>query len=178
MRRIVFLLVAMSPFLVVAQHLKRADKILIQNLQNHIQLLASDELEGRRAGSVGEQKAVDYIIAQYQNSGIQPMGNNGFIQSFPIDEGKRLTQGSFIKVNKQLLQLDSAFFPISNSGTGTIKSMASVSLNEAKQIWFKDVNEVLEENASNPHFDMNEWLVTAAKETKQKGGAALFLHNS
>ena len=178
MRRIVFLLVAMSPFLVVAQHLKRADKILIQNLQNHIQLLASDELEGRRAGSVGEQKAVDYIIAQYQNSGIQPMGNNGFIQSFPIDEGKRLTQGSFIKVNKQLLKLDSAFFPISNSGTGTIKSMASVSLNEAKQIWFKDVNEVLEENASNPHFDMNEWLVTAAKETKQKGGAALFLHNS
>ncbi|MCX6203909.1 MAG: M28 family peptidase [Bacteroidetes bacterium] len=178
MRRIVFLLVAMSPFLVVAQHLKRADKILSQNLQNHIQLLASDELEGRRAGSVGEQKAVDYIIAQYQNSGIQPMGNNGFIQSFPIDEGKRLTQGSFIKVNKQLLQLDSAFFPISNSGTGTIKSMASVSLNEAKQIWFKDVNEVLEENASNPHFDMNEWLVTAAKETKQKGGAALFLHNS
>ncbi len=178
MRRIVFLLVAMSPFLVVAQHLKRADKILIQNLQNHIQLLASDELEGRRAGSIGEQKAVDYIIAQYQNSGIQPMGNNGFIQSFPIDEGKRLTQGSFIKVNKQLLQLDSAFFPISNSGTGTIKSMASVSLNEAKQIWFKDVNEVLEENASNPHFDMNEWLVTAAKETKQKGGAALFLHNS
>ena len=178
MRRIVFLLVAMSPFLVVAQHLKRADKILIQNLQNHIQLLASDELEGRRAGSVGEQKAVDYIIAQYQNSGIQPMGNNGFIQSFPIDEGKRLTQGSFIKVNKQLLQLDSAFFPISNSGTGTIKSMASVSLNEAKQIWFKDVNEVLEENASNPHFDMNEWLVTASKETKQKGGAALFLHNS
>jgi len=178
MRRIVFLLVAMSPFLVVAQHLKRADKILIQNLQNHIQLLASDELEGRRAGSVGEQKAVDYIIAQYQNSGIQPMGNNGFIQSFPIDEGKRLTQGSFIKVNKQLLQLDSAFFPISNSGTGTIKSMASVSLNEAKQIWFKDVNEVLEENASNPHFDLNEWLVTAAKETKQKGGAALFLHNS
>ena len=72
-----------------AQKLSKADKTLIQNLKGHIQYLASDELEGRRAGDMGEQKAVDYIIKQYQELGIQPMGDNGFIQSFPIDEGKR-----------------------------------------------------------------------------------------
>jgi len=171
-------LVALLPIFSNAQYLKRADKLLIQNLENHIKYLASDALEGRRAGSPGEQKAVDYIIAQYQKAGIQAMGTNGFIQSFPIDEGKKLTANSFIKVNKQTLLLDSAFFPVSNSGSGNIKSMASVSLNEAKQIWFKDVHEVLEENTSNPHFDINEWLLTTAKETKQKGGAALFLYNS
>ena len=77
-----------------------------------------------------------------------------------------------------VLLLDSSFFPISNSGSGNIKSMASVSLNEAKQIWFKDVNDALEENSSNPHFDINEWLLATVKETKQKGGAALFLYNS
>ena len=178
MRRIAFFLVFLFPFLSNAQHLKRADKVLIQNLENHIKFLASDELEGRRAGTPGEQKAVDYITSQYQNAGIQAKGTNGFIQSFSIDEGKKLTSNSFIKVNKQSLLLDSSFFPISNSGSGNIKSMASVSLNEAKQIWFKDVNEVLEENISNPHFDINEWLLTTAKETKQKGGAALFLYNS
>lgn len=178
MFRIILFLVALCPILLNAQGLKRADKLLIQNIENHIKYLASDELEGRRAGTPGEQKAVDYIIALYQKSGIQAMGNNGFIQSFPIDEGKKLTTNSFIKVNKQTLLLDSSFFPISNSGSGNIKSMASVSLNEAKQIWFKDVNEVLEENTSNPHFDINEWLLTITKETKQKGGAALFLHNS
>jgi len=178
MRRIALFLVVLFPFLLNAQKLKRADKVLIQNLENHIKFLASDELEGRRAGTPGEQKAVNYIIAQYEKAGIQAMGANGFIQSFPIDEGKKLSASSFIRVNKQTLLLDSSFFPISNSGTGNIKSLASLSLNEAKQIWFKDVGEVLEENTSNPHFDINEWLVTTAKETKQKGGAALFLYNS
>ena len=178
MRRLALFLVVLFPFLLNAQKLKRADKVLIQNLENHIKFLASDALEGRRAGTAGEQKAVDYIIAQYQKAGIQAMGANGFIQSFPIDEGKKLSAGSFIKVNKQTLLLDSSFFHISNSGSGNIKSMASVSLNEAKQIWFKDVNDALEENTSNPHFDINEWLLTTAKETKQKGGAALFLYNS
>jgi len=178
MRRIALFLVVLFPFLLNAQKLKRADKVLIQNVENHIKFLASDALEGRRAGTPGEQKAVDYIIAQYQKAGIQAMGANGFIQSFPIDEGKKLSANSFIKVNKQALLLDSSFFPISNSGSGNIKSMASVSLNEVKQIWFKDVNDALEENTSNPHFDINEWLLTTAKETKQKGGAALFLYNS
>lgn len=178
MRRIALFLVVLFPFLLNAQKLKRADKVLIQNLETHIKFLASDELEGRRAGTLGEQKAVDYIIAQYQKAGIQAKGANGYMQSFPIDEGKKLSAGSFIKVNKQTLLLDSTFFPISNSGSGNIKSNASISLNEAKQIWFKDVGEVLEENTSNPHFDINEWLLATAKETKQKAGAALFLYNS
>ena len=178
MRRIAFFLLILFPIFLNAQGLRRADKVLIQNLENHIKFLASDALEGRRAGSPGEQKAVDYIILQYQNAGIQAMGNNGFIQSFPINEGKKLSANSFIKVNKQALLLDADFFPISNSGTGDIKSMASLSLNEPKQIWFKDLGEVLEENTGNPHFDINEWLLTTAKETKQKEGAALFLYNS
>ncbi|NQW78070.1 MAG: M28 family peptidase [Chitinophagaceae bacterium] len=178
MRSIALFLVVLFPIFLNAQGLKRADKLLVQNLENHIKFLASDALEGRRAGSPGEQKAVDYIISQYQNAGIQAKGFNGFIQSFPIDEGKKLTASSFIKVNKQALLLDADFFPISNSGVGNIKSLASVSLNEANQIWFKDMGEVLEENTSNPHFDINEWLLTTAKETKQKAGAALFLYNS
>jgi hypothetical protein len=95
-----------------AQKLKRADKVLIQNLETHIKFLASDELEGRRAGTPGEQKAVDYIIAQYQKAGIQAKGSNGFMQSFPIDEGKKLSAASFIKVNKQTLLLDSSLFQI------------------------------------------------------------------
>jgi hypothetical protein len=82
-----------------AQKLSKSDRVLIQNLKQHIQYLASDELEGRRAGDAGEQKTVDYIISQYQNTGIQAMGDNGFIQSFPIDEGKKFSNNAFIKIN-------------------------------------------------------------------------------
>ena len=52
MRRIALFLVVLFPFLLNAQKLKRADKVLIQNLETHIKFLASDELEGRRAGTL------------------------------------------------------------------------------------------------------------------------------
>ena len=161
-----------------AQKLSKADKTLIQNLKGHIQYLASDELEGRRAGDMGEQKAVDYIIKQYQELGIQPMGDNGFIQSFPIDEGKRFSNNAYVKINNQKAILDSDFFALSNSGFGNFNSKASVSLNEPKQVWFMDVNDVLEENATNPHFDLNNWIINTATQIKEKEAAALFLHNS
>ncbi len=178
MRKCLLLLILSIPSFLFAQRLSSADKKLVKALENHIQFLASDAVEGRRAGSIGEQKAVDYIIGQYQSLGIQSIGVDGYIQNFPIDEGNALTANSFLKVNNQVLSLGSFYFPISNSGTGNIVSKASISLNESKQVWFKDVNEVLEENTSNPHFDMTQWLVTTAADIKQKGATALFLYNS
>ena len=178
MRKCFLLLILSIPSFLFAQRLSSADKKLVKALKNHIQFLASDAVEGRRAGSIGEQKAVDYIIGQYQSLGIQAIGVDGYIQNFPIDEGNALTANSFLKINNQALSLGSFYFPISNSGTGSIISKASISLNESKQVWFKDLNEVLEENTSNPHFDMTQWLVTTAAEIKQKGATALFLFNS
>jgi hypothetical protein len=178
MRKITIALLLLSPIGLLAQKLKKADKILIQNLTNHIKFLASDELEGRRAGTMGEQKAVDYIIGQYQGLAIQPMGDNGFIQNFTIDEGKKFAANGFLKVNDQQAVIVNDFFILSNSGTKQFNSRASISLNEANQVWFKDVNDAIEENANNPHFDINEWVRNTATEIKSKGAVALFLHNS
>ena len=178
MRKVVVLLVLVLPLGLLAQKQSKSDKTLIRNLKGHIQFLASDDLEGRRAGDIGEQKAVDYIIGQYKNLPIQPLGDNGFIQSFPIDEGKKFATTSFIKINNQNAIIDTDFIALSNSGIAKFTSKASINLNEAKQVWFKDVNEILEENTSNPHFDINEWLINTTTTLKNKGAVALFLHNS
>ena len=66
MRVSVILIALLLPFLGIAQKGKRADRALVKNLQEHIQYLASDALEGRRAGSIGEELAVDYIVKAYQ----------------------------------------------------------------------------------------------------------------
>ena len=95
MRVSVIAIALFLPFLVGAQKVKRADKALIKNLQEHIQYLASDALEGRRAGSVGEELAVDYIVRNYQKLGLKPAGENGYVQSFPIDEGKKWASNAF-----------------------------------------------------------------------------------
>ena len=99
MRVSVILVALFMPFLVFAQKIKKADKVLIKNLQEHIQYLASDALEGRRAGSIGEELAVDYIVRAYQKTGLKPAGENGFIQSFPIDEGKKWASNAFLEIN-------------------------------------------------------------------------------
>ena len=178
MRKVIVLMMLVVPMGLLAQKLSKADKLLIQNLKGHIQFLASDELEGRRAGTPGEQKAIHYIVEQYQGLSIQPMGTNGFIQDFKIDEGKRFANDAFVKINNQQAILDTDFFALSNSGSQHFTSRASVALNEMNQVWFKDVHEVLEENTSNPHFDINEWLTTTTTELKTKGAIALILHNS
>jgi hypothetical protein len=162
----------------MAQKLNKADKQLIEKLKGHIEFLASDALEGRRAGTAGEQKAVDYIIEQYKGLGILPMGTNGYMQNFSIDEGKRFASNAVIKVNNQSAIPQTDFFALSNSGSNAFTSRAARALNEVNQVWFKDVHEVLEENTSNPHFDMNEWISTTATQLKNKGAVALFLYNS
>ena len=178
MRFIVVILGVLGPIVGSSQKVKKADKVLMQNIQNHIQYLASDELEGRRAGSAGELKAVNYIVAQYQAIGLKPMGTEGYIQSFPIDEGKKLTATSFLHINKKPLLLEKDFFPLSNSGMADFTSKTSMALNEVNQVWFKDLNEAFEENTNNPHFDINEWVNNTVKNVKQKGAAALFLFNT
>jgi aminopeptidase YwaD len=162
-----------------AQSITKKQKQIAANLQKHIQFLASDALEGRRAGEVGEQKAVDYIVELYTQLGLIPAGeNNGFVQNFPIDEGNKWSNNAFIKVNGASLSWDTDFITLSNTASGAFQSNAALVLNEAKQVWFKDLQEVLEENANNPHFDIIEWCKQTTDNIAKKGAIALFLYNS
>ena len=74
-----------------SQRLKKSDRIIIDNLHNEIDYLASDKLEGRRTGTAGEKLAYDYISDQFKKIGLIPKGDNKtFIQSFEINEGKEI----------------------------------------------------------------------------------------
>ena len=55
----------------VAQSIKK------DNLYRHIQILASDSLEGREFGTFGINRAADYIVSRLKKAGIKPMGDRG-----------------------------------------------------------------------------------------------------
>jgi Tol biopolymer transport system component len=56
-----------------------------------ISYLASDELEGRLAGSPGGHLAAEYIAAQMKRIGLQPVGtNDGFFQPYEFNAGARV----------------------------------------------------------------------------------------
>ena len=51
---------------------EKANAQLVANLKTQIQYLADDKLEGRRAGSRGEDIAMQYIIEQYKEMELEP----------------------------------------------------------------------------------------------------------
>lgn len=53
-----------------------------KRLEQHLYFLAADSLHGRFAGSDDAMKAAEYIIKQYEEMGVEPFYESGYIQSF------------------------------------------------------------------------------------------------
>ena len=59
--------------------------ITTNDLIKHIQVLASDDFEGRAPGSPGEQKTLDYLVKQFKAIHLAPGNPNGtFFQHVPL----------------------------------------------------------------------------------------------
>ena len=54
--------------------------------RQHLQVLASDEFEGRAPGSAGEKRAVEYLEQQFLDLGLQPAADGSFRQYVPLVE--------------------------------------------------------------------------------------------
>ena len=53
------------------------------SIHKHISILASDSLEGRETGEIGEWKAAKYIEATFKTVGLEPYGDNDtYLQPF------------------------------------------------------------------------------------------------
>ena len=157
---------------------QKAATELICNLKNHVQYLAADSLEGRRTGTSGETKALNYIIHQYTTNGISAMSGNNYWQSFEINEGKQISNNTSLKINQTTAQLTTDYFPLANSKNGMVKGMPAIALNEMNEPWFFDVKDIVETNKTNPHFDINIELQQQINIAAKKGATALFIYNS
>ncbi|UCC75200.1 MAG: M28 family peptidase [Gemmatimonadota bacterium] len=70
--------------------------ISADDLVRHVQVLGSDEYEGRFPGTAGEQKTLDYLQAEVERIGLQPGVGDGWFQevqlvSITADPGMTLT---------------------------------------------------------------------------------------
>lgn len=63
---------------------KSYETITVNDLQKHLTIIASDEMQGRDTGSEGQKKAGKYMIAEYQKMGVSyPKFLNNFYQKVP-----------------------------------------------------------------------------------------------
>jgi len=176
MRLLIILLFA--SFSSVGQKLKKADKVMITNLQAHITYLADDKLEGRRAGTNGEKLAGDYISTEFQKAGLEPKGEQGWLQPFEIYDGKQINASTFLFINDRELKLNDEYFPFVFCPGASITAAVSPALKEKGVPWFTDLKDVIEDNKENPHFDLTKTIKTMAGKAADKGATALFVYNS
>ncbi|CAN5435016.1 hypothetical protein BH10BAC3_BH10BAC3_07840 [soil metagenome] len=178
------ILLAPSVLLVQAQDgrrkkaMQKEDAVIMKNLQSHIYLLANDSLEGRRAGTAGEMKAVNYLVSKYQQLGIPATASKNYIQPFDIDEGKLMSPNSKLIINDLTLEKNTDFFPLVWSGKGTVNDISSVALQEQGLPWWYDMKDAMEANAGNPHFLPEQYLKELAKDAAKKGATALLIYNA
>ena len=68
-----------------------APVISVADFERHVATLASDEFEGRKPGTVGERKTIEYLTAEAQKLGLKPGNNGSWTQQVSIVE---ITAGS------------------------------------------------------------------------------------
>lgn len=175
--RLLFVLIFFS-LAGLSQKLKKSDQVILTNLETHIHYLADDKLEGRRAGTPGEELAMDYISDQFKQIGLRPKGTEGYYQAFNINEGKQINAGTHFSINDKELTLDDDYFPFVYSPNGSIEALPAISVQEAGMPWFINLKDVIEDNASNPHFDLKEYVHQQAADLKKKGATALIFYNT
>jgi len=54
--------------------------------RTHVSVLASDDFEGRRPGTAGEEKTVAYLLEQFRKLGLKPGNGESFLQQVPMVE--------------------------------------------------------------------------------------------
>ena len=85
------LLLIISPFFLFSQeNIKFSETINVVDLQTHLNILASDSLEGRETGKPGQKKAADYIANYFKSIGIPPYKNNTYYQKFKVQSDRHI----------------------------------------------------------------------------------------
>jgi Zn-dependent M28 family amino/carboxypeptidase len=62
----------------------------------HVKFLASDELEGRGAGTPGHRKAAEYVAAQFKAAGLRPLFGNSYFQPVGLRSRRVLRDGTSV----------------------------------------------------------------------------------
>jgi hypothetical protein len=152
---------------------KKADRKTLGNLQAHITYLASDKLEGRLTGSAGEQLAADYISAQMKQAGLAPKGENGYLQPFPVNEGKTIAPASSLTINNNALTPVEQYIPLPFSAEKSAKGEVMPAVNEPDNIWLLNVKDF----EADPHTDPLEVYRQAAAEAAKEGASGVVFYN-
>jgi len=92
-----------------------------EELKEHVNYLASDELEGRKPGTEGDKSAAEYIRNEFKKAGLTLLGEEGY-QYFDIIKGIKHGSNNHLYINDFHAKSHEDNMPFPFSGNGTVKS--------------------------------------------------------
>jgi aminopeptidase YwaD len=154
-----------------AQQVSKDDEKIQQGLRKSINYLADDKLEGRRTGTPGEKLAYEYIQNEFKNAGLAPFaGDKTYLQPFGVNDGRQIGKETSLSLGGKVLELKKDFTPYPFSAN--VKNFSFNGKDE--RVAYYELSRIVEENKDNPHFDLKENIIDAAKKAAA-GGRIIFI---
>lgn len=153
----------------------KTDQKTLDQLKADITYLASDELEGRRTGTIGEQKAAEYIEKRYQAMHIPPY-KGGFYFPFHFSYGKEITADTRININNVNLPVADCF-PLPFSACKKVTQTILPDILEQESVWLEALYADADE-ANNPHFDWEKKTFDRCREAAKQGAKAVIFYDN
>ncbi len=169
-------IVALLLLSAVTSYGQKSDKKIIKALKADIVYLASDELEGRRTASAGEQKAGDYIIHRYESMKVRPYGGR-YNHPFPFVYGKEIGDAAAITIGGFKTSDFKEVFPLPFSASKTVHEDVLPDVMEMGGIWLIPLYENSSE-AEDAHFDWEKKAFEKARKAAKDGATGVVFYDS
>lgn len=165
---------AVTPIFTLGQKLQ---KDIERKLKTHVDILSSDSLEGRRAGTIGEKRAAEYISRHFKTIGLSSLINEGsFTQPFDISDGDKLDESSIITLNNHKLDINKVIFLPFSLKKASFSGTTFQGLRERDGYWLVDIKENL--NGLHPHTDIFNELKSFTEKAILNGCRGILFHNA
>jgi len=175
-----FIVISLFFFVCNSNYAQSSSSISNQRIKSHVEFLASDSLEGRRAGTRGEQIASNYIGKHFTSLRLSTYGGStSYSQPFEFPDGLMISEETKCLINGKTLNPIIDFFPLSFTAHQTLlEEEVYPSLKETNHTWFIDITETLSKGLSNPHADVLEELKSTASDAAKKGAKCVIFYSS
>ncbi len=108
MKKIFFVVFALTGFLFAQDN---NPEITAKEIQDHINYLASDELEGRMTGTPKLYEAAEFLKNEFKIYGLVPLFNGNYFQEFPFMEKLELGK-NILTISGKSCELSKEFIPL------------------------------------------------------------------
>ena len=90
MKKQLFIYLIIPSILFSQDNIKFSKTIIVEDLKRHLNILASDSLEGRETGKHGQKMAANYIMNHFKNIGIPPYKKKTYYQKFKAKSDRHI----------------------------------------------------------------------------------------